>query len=148
MTTITFRTSVVRDGSACFLPLPFDPKPVFGKVRAPVIVAVGGHSFASTIAAMGGPPCIPLRRSNREAAGLAGGEEVEVVLTLDDTPRDIAPPGDLAAAMTDAARAGWDRLGYSHRRAHVEAIEDARKPETRARRIARTVGMLEGKSHD
>ena len=50
----------------------FDPKVVFGKIRAPVKVTLNGHTYRSTIAAMGGPPCIPLRKSNREAAGLGG----------------------------------------------------------------------------
>ncbi len=58
----------------CFIPVTFDPKTVFGKTRAPGKVTVNGYTYRSTIAAMGGPPCIPLRKSNREAAGLEGGE--------------------------------------------------------------------------
>jgi hypothetical protein len=33
----TFKITLVRDGSICFIPVPFDPRPVFGKVRAPAI---------------------------------------------------------------------------------------------------------------
>lgn len=51
----TFKTTIVRDGSICFIPLTFDPKSVFGKVRAPVKVTVNGYTYRSTIAAMGGP---------------------------------------------------------------------------------------------
>ena len=80
MVTKTFKTTVVRDGPMCFIPVTFDPKAVFGKVRAPVKVTLKGYTYRSTIAAMGGPPCIPLRRSNREAAGLNGGETLEVRL--------------------------------------------------------------------
>src|SRR5213593_30972 len=69
MSSKTFKTTIVREGSMCFIPLTFDPKSVFGKIRAPVKV-----TYRSTIAAIGGPPCIPLRRSNREAAGLEGGD--------------------------------------------------------------------------
>jgi hypothetical protein len=122
----------------CFIPLTFDPKPVFGKVRAPVRVTLNGYSYRSTIAAMGGPPCIPLRKSNREAAGLEGGETMEVRLDLDTDARVITPPPDLVRALK-AAPPAWDRwreLSYSHQREHVEAIEQAKKPETRARRIA------------
>jgi hypothetical protein len=50
---------------------------VFGKVRAPVKVTLNGYTYRSTIATMGGPPCVPLRKSNREAAGLEGGETIE-----------------------------------------------------------------------
>ena len=99
----TFKTTIHRDGSMCFIPVPFDPKPVFGKVRAPVRVTLNGYSFRSTIAAMGGPPCIPLRKSNREAAGLEGGETMEVRLDLDTDARMlITPPADLVRALKAA----------------------------------------------
>lgn len=145
MTEIRFKSVVTREGEGCFLPLPFDPKPVFGRIRAPVVVTVGSHSWRSTIAAMGGPPCLPLRRSNREAAGVAEGEEVEVLLVADTAPRTVDLPPDLEAALTPAAQAGWDRLSYSHQREHAEAIKGAKRPETRARRVAKAVEMLEGK---
>ena len=145
MTEIRFTTIVTRDGEGCFLPLPFDPKPIFGRIRAPVVVTVGGHSWRSTIAAMGGPPCLPFRRSNREAAGVLEGAEVEVLLAADTAPRVVDLPPDLDAALTPAAREGWERLSYSHRREHAEAIEGAKRPETRARRVAKAVATLEAK---
>ena len=58
----TFTTTIVRDGSMCFVPIPFDPKPVFGRLRAPVKVTLGRHTYRSTIASMGNGPCIPLRK--------------------------------------------------------------------------------------
>jgi hypothetical protein len=122
----------------CFIPLTFDPKLMFGKVRAPVKVTLNGYVYRSTIAAMGGPPCIPLRRSNREAAGLEGHETIEVRVDLDTAVREVKPPADLVKALK-AAPPAWDRwreLSYSHQREHVEAIEQAKRPETRDRRIA------------
>jgi hypothetical protein len=59
----TFKTTIVRDGAICFIPIPFDPKPVFGKLRAPVKVSLRGHTYRSTIASMGQGPCLPLRRA-------------------------------------------------------------------------------------
>jgi hypothetical protein len=128
----------------CFIPLTFDPKRVFGKVRAPVKVTLNGYTYRSTIAAMGGPPCVPLRRSNREAAGLRGGETLDVRLDLDTEKREVTPPADLAGALKGAARAWerWQGLSFSHQREHVEYIEQAKKPETRARRIETTVRTL------
>ncbi len=137
----TFQVTIVRDGSMCFIPVPFDPRPVFGKVRAPVKVTLNGYTYRSTIASMGNGPCVPLRRSNREAAGLDGGETLRVTLELDTEKREIKPPPDLVTALK-AAPPAWDRwreLSYSHQREHVEAIEGAKKPETRARRIAGAV---------
>jgi hypothetical protein len=140
----TFETTLVREGSMCFIPVPFDPKPLFGKVRAPVTVTLGGYTFRSTIAAMGSGPCVPLRRSHREAAGLEGGETLKVTLELDDEARVVEPPADLVRALEGAPPA-WDRwreLSYTHQREHVEAITQAKRPETRARRIAAAVAML------
>jgi len=121
----------------CAIPVPFDPKDVFGKVRAPVKVTLNGYTYRSTIAAMGGPLFIPLRRSNREAAGLEGTETLEVQLDLDTEARTVAPPADLVKALK--ARPGaldaWKKLSFTHQREHVEAVEGAKKPETRTRRI-------------
>jgi hypothetical protein len=135
----TFKATIVRDGSMCFIPLTFDPKPVFGKVRAPVKVTLNGYTYRSTIAAMGGPPCVPLRRSNREAARLQGGETLSVRLELDTDTREVKTPADLVRALRAAPPAWerWQTLSYSHQREHVEYVEQAKKTETRLRRIVR-----------
>jgi hypothetical protein len=144
MSTKTFTATIVRDGSMCFIPLGFDPRSVFGRLRAPVRVTLNGYTYRSTIAAMGGPPCIPLRKSHREAAGLNGGETLEIRLDLDTDPREVEPPADFVKALKGAPRAWerWQALSYSHQREHVEAIEEAKKPETRARRIENSVRTL------
>lgn len=142
--TRSFPATVVRDGPSCFIPLPFDPKAVFGKVRAPVVATVNGYTFRTTIAAMGGPVCIGLRRSHREAAGLAGGETVQVTVALDEAPRTVTAPADLLRALqaVPGALDAWTASSYTHQREHVEAIEDAKKPETRTRRIDGAVRMI------
>ena len=137
----TFKTTILRDGSMCCVPVTFDPKVVFGKTRAPVKVTINGYTFASTITTMGGSPWVPLRKSNREAARLDGGETISVTLTLDAAKRDVKPQPDLVKALK-AAPPAWDRcaaMSYTHKPEWVEAIADAKKPETRARRIASAV---------
>lgn len=147
MTSKTFRTTIVRDGSMCFVPLTFDPKPVFGKVRAPVKVTLNGYTYRSTIAAMGGPPCIPLRKSNREAAGLEGGETLVVRLELDTEARVIDPPADFVRILkaTPPAWERWRELSFSHQREHVESIAGAKTQEARARRMQRAAATLCGR---
>ena len=144
MSSKIFRTRIVREGSICFVPLTFDPKAVFGKVRAPVKVTLNGYTYRSTIAAIGGPPCIPLRRSNREAAGLEGGETIEVRLDLDTEARVVKPPADFVKALKamPSAWERWKELSYSHQREHVEAIEEAKTSATRARRIDRAARAI------
>ena len=146
MSAKTFKTTILRDGSMYAIPLTFDPKTVFGKVRAPVRVTLNGYTFRSTIAAMGGPCFIPFRKSHREAAGLEGGETLAVTLELDTEKREVKPPPDLVKALktSPGALERWRALSYTHQREHVEAIEDAKKPETRVRRIAAAVSMVTG----
>ena len=139
-----FKGTIVREEGMCYIPLPFDPKAVFGKVRAPVKVTLNGYTYRSTIAAMGGPPFIPLRKSNREAAGVDGGETLPITVELDTGERVVKAPVDLVKALK-AAPPAWDRwqeLSYTHQREHVEAIEEAKSPETRTRRIARAVEAI------
>ncbi len=133
--------------SACGIKLPFDPKPIFGKVRAPVRVTIRGHTFRTTIAAMGGENWIGLNRANREAAGIKAGDRVVVTVEADLELRIVVAPPDLEAALAadKTARLRWENLSYTHRREHVEAILEAKRPETRQRRIAKAIAMLRGK---
>lgn len=137
----TFRATLVREGPACSFELPFDPKAVFGQVRAPVRVTVKGYTFRTRVVAMGGPPCIALRKSHREAAGVDAGDIVQVRVELDTEERVVTPPDDLAKALKASPPAWerWQELSYTHQREHVEAIEEAKAAGTRTRRIARAV---------
>src|SRR5436190_21411321 len=150
MASKTYKTKIHRDESMCYIPVPFDPKPVFGQVRAPVKVTVNGYTYRSTIAAMGGTVCIPLRKSNREAAGLEGNETVKVRLDLDTDKREVKPPADLAKALksSPALWKHWQELSYSHQREHVDFVEQAKKLETRIRRIERVIEMISARPHE
>src|SRR5436190_1434803 len=116
MASKTYKTKIHRDESMCYIPVPFDPKPVFGQVRAPVKVTVNGYTYRSTIAAMGGTVCIPLRKSNREAAGLEGNESVEVRLDLDTDKREVKPPARHSPADCSTMIANTPRRATSRRR--------------------------------
>jgi uncharacterized protein YdeI (YjbR/CyaY-like superfamily) len=94
---------------------------------------------------MGGVTCIPLRKSNREAAGLVGGERMAVTIELDTEPRVVELPHDLAQVLHSNKQRTkkWQSLSYTIRRERVEAIENAKKPVTRDRRLAATLQSLD-----
>jgi uncharacterized protein YdeI (YjbR/CyaY-like superfamily) len=96
------------------------------------------------VAPRGGRFLVPLSAENRAAAGVAGGDEVEVELEVDTEPRKVAVPADLAAALSgnESARRVFEGLAYSHQLRHVLAVEAAKAPETRQRRIDKTLEML------
>ncbi len=112
--------------------------------RPPVKVTIGGYSYRSTIAVMAGRFMLGVSMEHRAGAGVAAGDTVEVTLELDTEVRTVDVPPDLAAALDSAgARAAFDRLALSHRKEHVRAVEEAKKPETRKRRIDKAVDMLD-----
>lgn len=61
-----------------------------------------------------------------------------------DTRPPITLPPDARAALrrVPPAQARWDALSYTHRREFAESITEAKKPETRERRIARMLEKL------
>jgi hypothetical protein len=112
--------------------------------RPPVVVALGAYAYRTTVASRGGRFLVPLSAEHRAGARVAAGEEVDVDVELDTAPREVQVPPDLAAALDaePAVRSSFDALPYSHRREHVRAVEEAKAPETRRRRIAKAVEML------
>ena len=143
-----FRTTVVLGGkTATGLQVPDDVVEALGAgKRPPVAVTVGGHTYRTTVAPMGGAFWIPLAAEHREAAGVQADEEVDVRIELDTAPRETALPDDLDAALDDAARTHFHSLAPSHRKEWVRWVEEAKKPETRSARIEKTAAALrEGK---
>jgi hypothetical protein len=117
-----------------------------GGARPPVTITVNGHSWKSRVAIMRGRHLLGLSNANRQAAGVAIGDEVEVEVELDTEPRVVVEPADFARALDadPVARAAYDRLAYSHQREHVRAIENAKMPDTRRRRIEKVIATLRG----
>ena len=115
-----------------------------GGKRPPVQVNINGHTYRSTVASMGGRFMVGVSAANREAAGVAAGDELDVRLTLDTAPREVTVPSDFAAALAQnpTAEAFFETLSYSLKRFHVESIEGAKTAATRERRIAKSVDML------
>ncbi len=112
--------------------------------RVPVKGTINGFPFRGTLVPSAGGHLLGVNRQVRAGAAARPGEPVSVVLRLDPEPRHVGAPPDLAAALkkSRAAQNAWDRLAPSDRHACVEAIDDAKRPETRARRVAATVQAL------
>lgn len=124
--------------------VPFDPREVFGQARPPVRGTVNGIAMRSRLAVYGETSYLDLTRSLRDAAGLTVGDRVDVVLELDDAPREVEEPAELRAALGEdrATRAAYDGLAFTHRREYARWVAGAKRAETRARRAAKTVEMV------
>jgi Bacteriocin-protection, YdeI or OmpD-Associated/Domain of unknown function (DUF1905) len=114
--------------------------------RPPVVVTIGVQAFRTRLAVYGGQPMVGVSKANRAAAGIEVGDRFDVAIAVDEEPRTVEVPGDLAEALAaDPEAAGaFDRLSFTHRREYVNWITEARKPETRARRVAGTVERVRG----
>ncbi|AXB42484.1 YdeI/OmpD-associated family protein [Amycolatopsis albispora] len=141
-----FRTKIELEGkTATGFEVPAEVVEALGAGKRPAVtVTLGPHTYRSTVAVMGGRYLVPLNAGNRTAAGVSAGDEVEVELALDTKPREVEVPADFAEALAaePAAKAFFDGISYSDKRWHVLSVEGAKKAETRARRIEKSVGML------
>ncbi|SDQ27828.1 YdeI/OmpD-associated family protein [Microbacterium sp. cf332] len=139
-----FETTLSQFGNNTGIEVPASVLDALGGGRRPAVtVVVNGYAFRSTVGAMRGLALVPLSAERRRESGLAGGDAIVVDIDLDEAPRDVEVPADLGAALDDVgARAAFDRLAPSARKAHIANVESAKAPETRARRIAAIVAQL------
>ena len=115
-----------------------------GARRFPVVATVNGYTWRTSVARMGGEFLVGLNREVREGAGVGTGDTVDVALALDTAPREVSLPPALADALAgDAeAKAAYDRLAFTHRKEFARWIEEAKRDETRERRVAQALEML------
>lgn len=109
--------------------------------RPKVSATILGHTYRSSIAVLGGRFLLPVSAEVRAATGVVAGDEVSVEVEVDDAPREVTVPPDLATALAEdaAAAAAFATLSYSQQRQHVLAVEGAKAADTRARRVAKVV---------
>ena len=107
--------------------------------------AVNGVSYRSSLMMYSGIFHLGVHKSTLQEAGVKPGARISVTIELDDEPlpTDVVPD-DLAAALKKSRQAAsaWASLAPSHKREHVKALLDAKQPETRRRRLAKTLAML------
>ncbi|MFC2063779.1 YdeI/OmpD-associated family protein [Chloroflexota bacterium] len=143
-----FKAIIESDGGGAFVQIPFDVEEVFGKKRVPVIALIEGHSYRGNLSRWGGPDHILIiLKAIRQKIGKDIGDLVEVKLEEDTLPRMVTIPPDLQEALDKdpEIRTVFQKLSYSHQKEHVNSILDAKRPDTRQRRISKTLEMLSEK---
>ncbi len=141
-----FRAPILSTGkTAAGIQVPIQVLDALGPSRKPPVrVTINGYTYRSSIASMGGVFMLGVSNEVRRNAGVVAGEEVDVDIELDTEPREVTVPPDFAAALDGDgdARRSFDGLSCSNKRRIVIPIEDAKTPETRQRRIDKSVAML------
>lgn len=115
-----------------------------GGKRAAVRVTIDGHVARLRLARMGGDNCIGISKANRAALGVDLGDTVEALVELDEAPREVEVPPALAEAFASdpAAEQAYASLAFTRRKEFAQWVAEAKRDETRARRVAQTLEML------
>ncbi|MBC8506668.1 MAG: DUF1905 domain-containing protein [Anaerolineales bacterium] len=142
----TFR-AVIEDpgGGGAFVRIPFNVEEAFGKKRVKIKASIDGELYRGTLVRMGSPYHILIVvKAIREIIGKTFGDEVQVVVEEDLEPRVVEVPPDFKAALAEKTRAQtfFEKLSYTHQREYVNWINEAKRDETRQRRVGKTIEML------
>jgi hypothetical protein len=143
---LTFHTTLHLTGRNTGIIVPPEVVDALGAGKKPAVaVTVNNHyTYRSSIASMSGQFMIPVSAERRGEANIAGGDEIDVALELDTTPRTVEVPEDFRAALDadEHAKTFFEGLSYSNQLRHVLSINDAKTPETRTRRIDKALETL------
>jgi antitoxin component of MazEF toxin-antitoxin module len=147
MAELTFRAPVRSSGRGGGHLVDVPPEVVEalgGKGRIPVAAMFDGVPYHGSIVRMGGGAVLGVQKAIMAEAGVSVGDTLTVVVRNDEAPRQVAVPEDLAEAFDhhNAARVVFEGLSFSHKREYIRSITDAKRPETRARRIELTIHQL------
>lgn len=150
MTQRKFKTKLIghSEMDAAALKPPFDVLEVFQrKGRVPVKGTINGFPFRSSLMNMGEGHMMAVNAQMRAGANCKAGDTVDVVMEFDAEERKVEVPAYLKKiiAADSVAMGNWEKLSFTHQKEHVRAIEDAKKPETREKRIAAMMEMLRTK---
>src|SRR5215475_3578537 len=125
---------------------PIDVPEMFGtKGRVPVKGTINGFPFRSSLMAMRGCHMMPVNKALCRGAGAQPGDIVDVVMERDCEERTVEPPVELARALKKSkqARDRWDKLSFTHKKEMANSITGAKQEQTRERRLAKIVSVLE-----
>ena len=115
-----------------------------GAKRFPVVATVNGYTWRTSITRMRGEFMLGLSRAVRQEADVEAGDTVQVELELDEAPREVEVPAALSVALDGdpSARAAFEALAYTHRKEFAVWVQEAKREETRERRVAQALEML------
>ena len=146
--TITVKLEKHDKLDATGIAIPFDVEAMWGAKRVPVKAEVNGAVYRGSIVRMGGKYMLGIPKVFREAAGVRAGDNIVVTLEPDREERAVILPDDLARALkrSKELQAAWDKLSYTVRKENARSINEAKQPETKARRMEKTLAMLKDKA--
>ena len=141
----TFETLLEKHENmdATGITIPFDVEKVFGAKRVPVRVSINGAEYRTTVMRMGGKYVMAVPKKFRNEAGINAGEMITVEMEKDSEKRSVEVPNDLAVEITKRDLQNvWESLSFTHQKEYALAVEEAKREETRQKRITKIVEQL------
>jgi hypothetical protein len=139
-------TPTPRGGGGTLVPIPEEVAAKLGLKGMPKINAViAGTPYRGSLMPMGdGTYCLGVLKSIQESAGVGAGDAVTIDLEVDTAPRTVELPADLAEAIKGdrKALAVWDALSYTNKKEMARSLDEAKRPETRRRRLSQALESL------
>ena len=131
-------------GGGHALVVPKEVAAMFTSKRPPVLAHANGVEYRSRLEVYGGQSYLGLRIDLLKQVGVGVGDLVEVELMEDHQERVVVEPPELTAALAEnpAAKARYDQMPFTHRNEYARWIDEGKKPETRADRVAKTLRRL------
>lgn len=117
--------------------------------KPPVKVNVNGYEYQSSIASMSGYYLIPLSKEHRLNSGLNGNDVVNVILTLESKDRNVEVPVELIQILKENNLLElFEKQSYSNRKEMVRLVVDAKKEDTKIKRMSQIVNQLKDINHE
>lgn len=124
---------------------PVDVPATFGtRGRVPVRGTFNGFAFRSSLMPCAGPHMMPVNKALCQGAGVKPGDLVDVVMERDEELRTVEAPPQLKKEFkrNPKAQERWDGLSFTHKKEMANAILGAKQDETKKRRLAKVMQVL------
>ena len=138
------RIEAASGGGACVF-FPYDVEKEFGtKGRVPVKATFDGVPYSGSMVKYGAPQhMLGILKSIREHLGKGPGDMIDVTIEKDESERTVEVPAEFEKLLKkEKVWPAFDKLSYSHKKEYIRWISGAKREETRANRLAKSVEML------
>jgi hypothetical protein len=141
-----FKTKIeAGDGGGAYVLFPYDTEKEFGtKGRVPVKASFDGVPYSGSLIKYGNPlHMLGMRKAIRAETGKGPGDTIEVVVWKDEEVRTVEVPAQFKNLMKkEGLIPVFEKLSYTHRKEYCRWIAEAKKEETRLKRLEKALEML------
>jgi hypothetical protein len=133
------------DGGGAYVLFPYDTEAEFAtRGKVPVKATLGGVPYTGSLMTCGGPhPMLAVLKAIRQQTGKGPGDMIDVEVWKDEEERVLEVPAAFERLMKKAGVLPFfEGLSFTHRKEYCRWISEAKKEETRLKRLEKAIEML------